>query len=291
MPKKHLKTRQMSPTRKIKSRQVISRPVDLKGMNMAHEFDGKKYEKASAHQKEWGSTIISELCLRGSERVLDLGCGDGSLTAQLADLLPQGEVVGIDASQGMIDVANEKKRTNLSFLPKDINHLDFVEEFDLIYSNAALHWIKDHNRLLRNVRCALRDGGVIRFNFAGDGNCFNFFKVVREGMSQGKFRKYFQEFKWPWHMPSITEYSATVEQSGLRNAKVWGENADRYFKDKETMVNWVDQPSLVPFLSVVADVDKSNFRDYVVRRMIEEAIQEDGRCFETFRRINVVAKK
>jgi trans-aconitate 2-methyltransferase len=72
---------------------------------MTHEFDGKKYEKASAHQREWGAKLITELELQGSERILDLGCGDGTLTAQIAGLLSKGEVVGIDASKGMIDAA------------------------------------------------------------------------------------------------------------------------------------------------------------------------------------------
>jgi len=66
---------------------------------MTHEFDGRRYERASAHQKEWGTKLIAELGLQGAERVLDLGCGDGALTAQIADLLPRGTVVGIDASQ------------------------------------------------------------------------------------------------------------------------------------------------------------------------------------------------
>lgn len=258
---------------------------------MSHEFDGKKYEKASAHQKEWGSVIIAGLCLTGHERILDLGCGDGVLTSQIADLLPHGEVVGIDASQGMIDVAREKERGNLSFFLKDIDCLDFVEEFDLIFSNAALHWIKDHNRLLQNVRRALRDGGIIRFNFAGDGNCFHFFKVVREAITLDKFNIYFNDFEWPWYMPSTSEYESIIEPSGLQNVKVWGENTDRYFSDMQAMVRWVDQPSLVPFLSMVADVDKEEFRDLVVRRMVEETVQEDGRCFETFRRINVLAER
>jgi trans-aconitate 2-methyltransferase len=85
---------------------------------MSHEFDGKRYEKASAHQKEWGSTIIAQLGLTGHERVLDLGCGDGLLTSQVADLLPDGEVVGIDASQGMIEVARE---TGARFCHSDSN--------------------------------------------------------------------------------------------------------------------------------------------------------------------------
>lgn len=115
---------------------------------MAHEFDGEKYETASTHQKEWGTSLIAELELQGDERVLDLGCGDGMLTAQIAGLVPSGEAVGIDGSRGMIEVARRRRRDNLRFILMDINHLSFTEEFDVIFSNATLHWIKDHRRLL-----------------------------------------------------------------------------------------------------------------------------------------------
>lgn len=258
---------------------------------MPHEFDGKRYEKASAHQKEWGSSIIAGLCLKGTERVLDLGCGDGVLTSQIADLLPQGEAVGIDASQGMIAVAREKERENLRFFLQDIDSLDFTDEFDLVFSNAALHWVKDHHRLLQNVQQALRGGGLVRFNFAADGNCSNFFKVVREAMALDQFKPYFYDFNWPWYMPTIEEYESIAHQCGFGNIMVWGENADRLFADVETMVNWVDQPSLVPFLSSIAESDRGAFRDVVIRRMIEETQRNDGRCFETFRRINVSATR
>jgi trans-aconitate methyltransferase len=257
---------------------------------MTHEFDGNKYKKASAHQKEWGSNIISELNLKGTERVLDLGCGDGVLTSQIADLLPDGEAVGLDASKGMIDVAREKERGNLRFILKDIDDLDFIDEFDLVFSNAALHWVKDHHRLLRNVRRALHKDGAIRFNFAAEGNCAAFFKVVREVMTLDRFREYFSDFEWPWYMPTIDEYASIADRSTLRNIRVWGDNTDRFFPDVQTMVNWVDQPSLVPFLSLVAERDKGAFRNSVVTRMINETQQDDGRCFETFRRINVSAK-
>ena len=258
---------------------------------MTHEFDGKKYEKASTHQKEWGTKLIAELGLHGSERVLDLGCGDGALTLQMAELLPQGEAVGIDASKGMIDAAYLKARENLRFLLMDINDLAFVEHFDIVFSNATLHWIRDHRRLLQNVRRTLHAGGRLRFNFAGDGNCSHFFKVIREATALEEFKKYFLEFEWPWYMPPVDEYLALVESSGLHDARVWGENADRYFPDEEAMIRWIDQPSLVPLLAHVADRDKESFRGFVVRRMIEETKEDDGRCFETFRRINVLATK
>jgi len=258
---------------------------------MTHEFDGNKYEKASTHQREWGSKLIGELDLKGHERILDLGCGDGTLTAQLAELAPRGDVVGIDASQGMIEAALPKERSNLRFRRLDINDLDDVEAFDLVFSNAALHWVKDHRRLLRNVHRALRAGGRMRLNFAGKGNCSNLFAVVQEAMAQPEFRAFFAEFEWPWYMPSVEEYSALMAASGMDDGQVWGENADRHFPDAEAMIKWLDQPSLVPFLAHVPAADKSAFRGCVIQGMREETQESDGRCFETFRRINASAHK
>ena len=257
---------------------------------MPHEFDGKKYEQASAHQKEWGTKLIAELELQGTERILDLGCGDGALSAHLADLVPNGEVIGVDASRGMIEAALSRVRKNLRFLLMDINELNFVEQFDVAFSNATLHWIKDHERLLRNVERALVRGGRLRFNFAGDGNCSHFFSVIREAMSAEGFAVHFAGFEWPWYMPYVEEYSALMDASAMNHGRVWGEDADRYFPDAEQMIKWIDQPSLVPFLAHVPDNAKPRFRDFVIRRMIEETRQDDGRCFETFRRINVSAR-
>lgn len=258
---------------------------------MAHEFDGKKYAEASTHQQEWGARLIAELGLRGDERVLDLGCGDGTLTAHIADLLPNGAVIGIDASHGMIDAARQKQRKNLHFIIMDINDLTFDAEFDVVFSNAALHWVREHGTLLRKVRQGLRAGGVLRFNFGGDGNCSHFFRVVKEAMGLEAFSPYFATFQWPWYMPTVAEYASLVEGSGFNDARVWGENADRFFPDAQTMVKWIDQPSLVPFMACVADKDKDAFREFVVNKMIELTQGDDGRCFETFRRINVFAKK
>ncbi len=258
---------------------------------MAHEFDGKKYAQASAHQKEWGTRLIAELDLQGAERVLDLGCGDGALTAQIADLVPRGEVVGIDASRGMIEAAQPKSRGNMRFVLMDINELDFSGQFDVVFSNATLHWVKDHRRLLHNVGRALAEGGRLRFNFAGDGNCSNFFSVVLEAIAAEEFAGHFAGFDWPWYMPSVEEYAALVDASGLADGSVRGENADRHFADAEAMIRWIDQPSLVPFLAHVPDGARPRFREYVIKRMIAETRQADGRCFETFRRIDVSARK
>lgn len=259
---------------------------------MVFEFDAEKYKKASAHQRQWGKKLIAELNLKGVERILDLGCGDGGITAQLAELVPDGLVIGIDASQGMIDSARQTyKAENLKFDLMDINALDFEDEFDVVFSNATLHWVKDHNNLLANVHKSLKADGIVRFNFAADGNCSTFFKVIRQVMAKNQYAGYFEGFEWPWYMPTVDEYEKILKQFGFKEAKVWGENADRYFANAEKMIRWVDQPSIVPFLKCVEMSDKQAFRDAVVEQMIKETLQADGRCFETFRRINVFGKK
>jgi trans-aconitate methyltransferase len=257
----------------------------------SYEFDGNKYKKASSHQKEWGQKLISELHFIGTEKILDLGSGDGSLTSLLSNLVPDGRVLGIDASSGMIQTAKQIRKSNLEFLLLDINVMDFEEEFDLIFSNAALHWILDHERLLENCYRVLCPGGAIRFNFAGEGNCSNFYAVVREAMEREDYKEYFFNFSWPWYMPPVDTYRRLVEQTRFRDIKVWPENADRYFPDEDAMIRWIDQPAIVPFLKHLPTDKGKTFRDLVVGRMSVCTKQSDGTCFETFRRINVLAYK
>lgn len=256
-----------------------------------YDFDGEKYQKASKHQKEWGNALISGIDFKGDERVLDLGCGDGILTAQLAELVPDGFVIGVDASSGMIEKATEHQSENLEFRQMDINDIDFQDEFDVLFSNATLHWIKDHSKLLDNAYRALKLGGTIVWNFAGDGNCSNFYAVMRELMASVKYRDSFDGFVWPWFMPSLSEYERLSKESGFSQITVSEENADRHFKDVDEMVGWMDQPSLVPFMAYLPDELKDDFRDDSIKMMVDRTLQPDGTCFETFRRIKVTATR
>ena len=256
-----------------------------------YEFDEKKYQSASRHQKEWGSALIKSLHLRGNERILDLGCGDGGLTEQLSLFVPKGSVLGIDASAGMIQTAKEHRRSNLEFMQMNINDMDFDASFDVIFSNAALHWVKDHQRMLEKAYRALKKGGCLAWNFAGEGNCACFFQTVREKMQEPQFEKCFIDFEWPWFMPSVNEYEYLMADKDFSQVQVAEEKRDRYFTSADEMIRWIDQPSLIPFMQCLPDAVKQDFRDAVVQDMIRKTRQPDGTCFETFRRINVVAVK
>jgi trans-aconitate 2-methyltransferase len=258
---------------------------------VTYEFDGRKYEKASTFQKEWGNKIISELNLKGNEDILDIGCGDGLLTANLARLVPDGNVIGVDASKGMIEVAKEKEGNNLKFLLMDINEIDLNYQFDFIFSNATLHWIKNHSRLWTNIHKLLNSNGFVRFNFAADGNSSHFFKVIKAIVVFEEYREYFSEFRWPWYTPSLDEYENVLKDFAFSELNVWVENEDRFFPDKEAVIEWINQPNIVPFLEYIPEEKKKIFREIVTEQMIKETLQENGRCFETFRRINVFARK
>jgi len=256
-----------------------------------YEFDGEKYSKASKHQKEWGRKLIEEIDSKKDDIVLDLGCGDGLLSRVIKDIVKEGYILGIDSSRGMISKAKEYQTKNLEFRQLDINDIDFEDMFTVIVSNATLHWVKDHNRLLRNCHKALRKGGILRFNFAGGGNCLNLIDAVKKQIKKEEFSGYFKTFEWPWYMPGEKDYEKTIDTGPFSEFKIWVEKADRYFKDKEEMIKWIEQPSLVPFLKNISEKElKEKFTNEVEEEMIKRTKLDDGRCFEPFRRINAYAK-
>ncbi|MFW5775560.1 MAG: class I SAM-dependent methyltransferase [Chitinivibrionales bacterium] len=258
---------------------------------MTYEFNGRKYEQASSHQTRWGSGVLAELALRGDERVLDLGCGNGALTERLADVVPDGSVLGIDASEGMLEAAYEKKKPNLEFRQMDIENLQVSGPFDLIFSNAALHWVKDHGTLWRDIESLLSKTGAVRFNFAAQGNCHHFCSIIRRAMDLPEYRECFREFVWPWFTPDVQQYREILKPYRFSEVDVWEQNADTFFPDRQAIIGWINQPSIVPFLRHVPEDKKEGFRHYVIDRMLEETRKEDGTYFETFRRINVRVKK
>jgi trans-aconitate 2-methyltransferase len=229
--------------------------------------------------------------LTGRDHVLDLGCGDGALTALLASRVPNGLVLGIDSSPSMIAAASAHARPNLQFKLQDMRELAYDEQFDLAFSNSALHWVKDHGDLLSRILRALKPGGFARFNSPADGNCSTLNRMVKQVMAEPRYAQGFRGFEWPWYMPTAPDYYQLAARLPWADLEVRSENADRCFADAETMVRWIDQPCLVPFLPCVAPADRAAFRAEVIERMIRATRQPDGRCFEHFRRIHVFLRK
>lgn len=92
-------------------------------------------------------------------------------------------------------------------------------------------------------------------------------------------------------MPSRSEYEELIKLSGFTSASIIEENADRYFSNADEMIQWIDQPSLVPFIQYIPEEMKNIFRNEVIEASLQRALQPDGTCFQPFRRLKVRAYK
>ena len=132
-----------------------------------YSWNAEDYAKHSSTQYELAKELIPKLRLSGNEALLDIGCGDSKVTAQLASSLPGGCVVGIDNSEGMVDLARrnfpQTAYPNLHFQRMNVQSLDFQDQFDRVFSNAALHWVIDQRPVLKGVQRSLKAGGSLLF--------------------------------------------------------------------------------------------------------------------------------
>ena len=130
------------------------------------QWNADDYARHSRGQFGWALSVIERLNVAPDVRVLDIGCGDGKVTVELARRVPRGSVVGVDSSPAMIDLARRSygnAAANVDFRLGDAQALDFGARFDLAFSNAALHWARDQPAVLRGVAAALVPGCRIFF--------------------------------------------------------------------------------------------------------------------------------
>ncbi|MFA5348372.1 MAG: class I SAM-dependent methyltransferase, partial [Methanoregula sp.] len=145
-------------------------------------WNAADYYTSSHAQQQWAQELIAKFAFSGNEHILDIGCGDGKVTAAIAGNVPRGVVVGIDSSPEMIQFAREHfpdhQYPNLLFIEMAAESLQFFEEFDIVFSNAALHWVADHRPVLSGIARSLRPGGRIIIQMGGKGNADKVFKAL-----------------------------------------------------------------------------------------------------------------
>ncbi|MFA6472989.1 MAG: methyltransferase domain-containing protein [Candidatus Latescibacterota bacterium] len=188
------------------------------------KWNAEDYRKNSSAQQKWAQELIAKLALNGGESVLDIGCGDGSISARLARAVGSGNVLGIDQSEDMIRHASEQYPSadyhNLSFLRMDARDIRLPARFDVAFSNAVLHWIKNQGAVLRGVRACLKSGGRILFQMGGRGNADELFCIVEEMLQHPRWRRFYENFTSPYHFHGPEEYETWLSESGFRPLRV-----------------------------------------------------------------------
>lgn len=200
---------------------LASRTLEASSILMT-EWNAGNYYRQSSLQQVMADEQLGLLVLEGSERVLDVGCGDGKITAQIAARVPRGSVLGVDASHNMIAFASGRfgppSHPNLRFEVADVRALPYRSEFDLVVSFNALHWVPEQDAALRCLRAALKPGGraVLRFVPAGARKSLE--DVIEEVRRSSRWRGYFKGFQKPYVHPTPEAYRGLAEGNGFRVA-------------------------------------------------------------------------
>jgi trans-aconitate 2-methyltransferase len=181
------------------------------------EWDPELYRRVSALQQHVAERSLSGLELAGDERVLDVGCGDGRITAEIAGRLPRGSAMGVDASESMIRSARatHAARANLSFEVADAASLGFAAEFDVAVSFNALHWVHDQAAALGGIAAALRPHGRALLRFVPAGARRSLEDVIDDTRGEGRWGAAFEGFRSPFVHPAPEAWRKLAESCGL----------------------------------------------------------------------------
>ncbi len=246
---------------------------------MACDWNAALYESKHAFVWQQAAALLDLLHPRAGERILDLGCGTGHLTAQLA--AAGAEVIGIDLSPAMIEQARHN-HPELRFEVADARCFAFPEPFDGVLSNAALHWIPEPEAVVGCVRQALKPGGRFVAEFGGRGNI----REILAALDRAAGRLGTRHVADPWYFPSVAEYAGVLERSGLEVTYAVLFDRPTPLEGEQGLRNWLEMFA-GDFLPTEA---RDRFLD-TVEAEARAALYRDGTWVADYRRLRIVARR
>jgi len=243
------------------------------------------YQSKHSFVWEYGRDLLALLDPQPGERVLDVGCGTGQLTSEIA--YAGAEVTGIDNSPSMI----EKARDNfpaIRFDVQDVRALPYNAEFDAVFSNAVLHWVIDAEQAVVAIGRALKPGGRFVAELGGRGN-------IRAVMaaSDRALRKLGvpdPERDHPWYYPSVSEYSTLLERNGFEvNSAALFDRPTPLEGDDDALPNWLRMFGA----RLVQRLAPERVPEYhrLASEFAAPALHRDEGWFADYRRLRIVARR
>jgi len=246
------------------------------------DWNAKLYDDKHSFVWELAASVVELLSPKAGERILDVGCGTGQLTARIAD--EGAEAVGIDNSKAMIEEAR-RRFPRLEFLVEDAHCFDFPEPFDAVFSNAALHWITDPDRMVECISRALKPSGRLVVEFGGDGNVKHLAAAIESAFEAVVGR----QLGHPWYFPSVAHFSTALQSHGVEVIQAALIDRPTPLEGDEGLRNWVSMFG-GHWLNHVP-----NERHEAFFCAVEEAahphLSTDNGWFADYRRIRVVGKR
>ncbi|KKQ11788.1 MAG: methyltransferase domain-containing protein [Candidatus Babeliales bacterium] len=243
--------------------------------NQQDQWDAKHYKKNSDGQFDHGVSTIREINFRGNENVLDVGCGDGRITAEIAKHVPEGTVIGLDISPNMITEAKSSFNNikNLEFVCSDAITFSIDKKFDLITSFAAFHWVKDQESAVKNLYKHLKPGGKIIIQMGA------FLRgPVSEVYEFEKWAPFLSKRPQSYFPQTVSGFGKLLENAGFQDINVKQELFAGTCQNKEDLFNAIF--AWVPHSTGLPDDKAREFTQDIVDRIC--AARNDGKIvFET----------
>lgn len=239
---------------------------------MAREWDSAAYHQLSDPQFGWALKVISRLDaldLSTPERILDAGCGTGRVTVELLRKFPQSHFLAVDASDNMVG----KARTTLQQFGerviverRDLFELPFSNAFDLIFSTAVFHWIKDHERLFSVLHRCLKPGGFLFAQCGGGPNLKRVRTRIQQLVTTEKFRHHFDRWQRVWEYPGPDLTAMRLTKAGFQDVLCSLEEAPVHFSEEKAYADFLSAMILHPYLERLPESLQVDFRSEIVRQ-------------------------
>lgn len=246
-------------------------------MNAA--WDPQRYQRKHSFVWQYGESLLELLEPRAGERILDIGCGTGQLTAEIAR--SGATVVGIDSSPDMLAEAR-KNFPQIEFVQANATGFDFPERFDAIFSNAALHWVKQQAAVAASIARALRPGGRFVAELGGKG-CI---ASVTDAMSAVLGAR--AEERCPWTFPSIGEFAPLLEQNGLEVGQAFLFDRPTPLQGESGLEDWLRMFCMPYFRGMSPEQTRESIEALVA--YLRPALYRNGTWTLDYRRLRVVAR-
>jgi len=257
------------------------------------KWNAADYANNASAQTAWAQSLMAQLNLNGNENVLDIGCGDGRISAEIAGLVT-GTVVGIDSAEQMVREATAKysnKNGPLIFRQIDATRLSFKEEFELVFSNAALHWVSDHCAVLAGIKNALRPAGRAVLSMGGKGNAVDILPVVNDLIQTPQWHSFFEGFVFPYAFYGDEEYAQWLPEAGLQAKRIELVPKDMVHDNAAALKGWI-RTTWFPYTGRVPQQCREEFIDELVDNYLAQyPLDADGRTHVRMIRLEVEAVK
>ncbi len=250
---------------------------------MAHDqWNSSLYDQKHSFVYEYGKDLLALLNPKPGERILDVGCGTGHLTAQIAEW--GATVIGLDSSAAMIEKA-QAAYPHLEFKPADATDFSFAEPFDAVFSNAALHWVLQAEAAVKCMAQALHPGGRFVMECGGKGNIANILTALNQAMielAQGEMERI-----WVFH--SISEYTTLLEKHGLEVNQAFLFDRPTKLEGEDGMLNWLRMFGTVRTQKLTDEMREQAFA--LATEKLRNVQHIGGHWYADYRRLRIVAHK